>query len=96
MDDGTTTRAFVPPTSDPAFALSQDDVMECSPDPLLSTADIARWQTLIADMGTVVWIEQLIDRRLTCALDSLDSASPAGDAHSALIAMAAACTERMT
>ena len=41
------------------------------------------------------WIERLIDQRLTCALDSLDTAALESSAGSALIAMAAACTERV-
>ena len=62
----------------------------------LSPADIAQWQILIADIGTVDWIEQLIDQRLTCALDSLDAVALDSAARSALIAMAAVCTERVT
>lgn len=57
------------------------------------SGDIANRQTLIAEVGTVAWIEQLIDRRLARALDSLHTAPLDGDARSALIAMAAACTE---
>lgn len=62
----------------------------------LSPADIAQWQILIADIGTVDWIEQLIDQRLTCALDSLDAVALDSAARSPLIAMAAVCTERVT
>jgi geranylgeranyl diphosphate synthase, type I len=62
----------------------------------VNDADIARWQTLIADIGTVDWIEQLIDQRLTYALDSLDSSPLDSDVRTALAAMAAACTERVT
>ena len=61
----------------------------------LGAPDILRWQTLISDIGTVDWIEQLIDQRLTSALDSLDSASLPDDVRAALTAMAAACTERV-
>lgn len=61
----------------------------------LSQSDIARWQTLIADTGTVEWIEELIDRRLTWALQRLDTAPLNGDVRSALATMAAACTERV-
>lgn len=62
----------------------------------VSPADIGLGQTLIAEMGTVDWIEQSIDQRLTCALDSLDTAALDSDAHPALICMAAACIERVT
>lgn len=61
----------------------------------LSQSDIAHWQTLIADTGTVEWIEELIDRRLTWALQQLDTAPLRGDVQSALATMAAACTERV-
>jgi geranylgeranyl diphosphate synthase, type I len=61
----------------------------------LSQSDIARWQTLIADTGTVEWIEELIDRRLTWALQRLDTAPLRDDVQSALATMAAACTERV-
>jgi geranylgeranyl diphosphate synthase type I len=61
----------------------------------LSSDDIARWQALIDEVGTVHWLERLIDRRLSSALDSLDTASLDAEAHSALVSMAAACTERV-
>lgn len=61
----------------------------------LSQSDITRWQTLIADTGTVEWIEELIDRRLTWALQRLDTAHLNSDVRSALATMAAACTERV-
>lgn len=60
------------------------------------SGDISNRQTLITEVGTVADIEQLIDRRRARALDSLDTAPLAGDARSTLIAMAPACTERMT
>lgn len=60
----------------------------------LTPADIAGWQTLIADIGTVEWIEHLIDQRLKRALDRLDAAPLISDAHSALTGMAVACTQR--
>lgn len=62
----------------------------------LTPADIAGWQTLIADIGTVEWIEHLIDQRLKRALDRLDAAPLNSDARSALTGMAAACTQRDT
>ncbi len=61
----------------------------------LTPDDITHWQALIDDVGTIEWIEQLIDRRLSSALDRLDSASLDADAHSALVSMATACTERV-
>jgi geranylgeranyl diphosphate synthase type I len=61
----------------------------------LSPDDIARWQALIDEVGTVDWLERLIDRRLSSALDSLDTASLDAEARSALVSMAAACTERV-
>lgn len=57
--------------------------------------DITRWQCLIAEIGTVEWMEQLIDRRLAWALHRLDSVSLDGGVRSALASMAAACTERV-
>jgi geranylgeranyl diphosphate synthase type I len=60
----------------------------------LSADDIGSWRALIHDVGTVDWLERLIDRRLSSALDSLDAASLDAEAHSALVEMAAACTER--
>ncbi|PRC46900.1 polyprenyl synthetase, partial [Mycobacterium sp. ITM-2017-0098] len=63
--------------------------------PDLSQGDIARWQSLIADTGTVEWIEELIDSRLTWALQRLDTAPLHSDVRSALATMAAACTERV-
>jgi geranylgeranyl diphosphate synthase type I len=63
--------------------------------PNLSHGDIAHWQTLIAEAGTVEWIEELIDRRLTWALQRLDSATLHSAVRSALATMAAACTERV-
>lgn len=63
--------------------------------PDLSQSDIARWQSLIADTGTVEWIEELIDSRLTWALQRLNTAPLNREVRSALTSMAAACTERV-
>jgi geranylgeranyl diphosphate synthase type I len=60
----------------------------------LLAADIAQWQILIADMGTVDWIEQMIDRRLTCAVGSPRAAAPGGDARQAVVAVVRAHAER--
>jgi geranylgeranyl diphosphate synthase type I len=63
----------------------------------LGSEDVTRWQALISEVGTVEWIEDMIDRRFTTAVDALGSLGPArldADARSALITMASACTER--
>ena len=61
----------------------------------LTPADITHWQGLIAEVGTIEWIEELIERRLNRAMDTLDIAGLDGDAHAALTAMAAACARRV-
>ncbi|MBB2990938.1 geranylgeranyl diphosphate synthase type I [Mycolicibacterium iranicum] len=61
----------------------------------LSPGDIASWRALIAETGTVDWIEELIERRLAWALHRLDSASLHSDVRSSLVSMAAACAERV-
>ena len=64
----------------------------------LSSDDVARWQSLISEVGTVQRIEDMIHRRFAAAvqaLDSLDAARLDTDARSALVAMASACTERV-
>ena len=61
----------------------------------LTDGDIARWQHLIADIGTVDWIEELIERRLTWALQRLDRAALSDHVRSTLTEMAVACTERV-
>ncbi|BBY18911.1 polyprenyl synthetase family protein [Mycolicibacterium litorale] len=60
----------------------------------LSAGDLARWRNLIAATGAVQWIEQLIDRRLSHAMERLHT-SPLDDAvRTALVNMAAVCTQR--
>lgn len=60
----------------------------------LDADDLARWRDLIDATGAVQWIEQLIERRLSHALDRLHT-SPLDDAvRTALIDMAAVCTRR--
>ncbi|MDG4665805.1 polyprenyl synthetase family protein [Mycobacterium sp. 236(2023)] len=61
----------------------------------LSGDDITAWQRLIAEIGTMEWMEQLIDRRLAWALHRLDTVSLDDGVRSALITMASACTERV-
>jgi geranylgeranyl diphosphate synthase type I len=60
----------------------------------LTDGDVARWRTLIAATGAVQWIEQLIDRRLTDALDRIHSSRLDDTVRSALIEMAGVCTRR--
>ncbi|WP_197376377.1 polyprenyl synthetase family protein [Mycolicibacterium baixiangningiae] len=60
----------------------------------LDAGDIARWQHLIAATGAVQWIEQLIDRRLSHALERLHTSPLDDTVRTALVNMAAACTQR--
>jgi geranylgeranyl diphosphate synthase type I len=60
----------------------------------LGEPDIERWRALIVASGAVEWIEQLIDSRLSHALDTIDTAQVPEPIRTALAAMAAACTER--
>lgn len=60
----------------------------------LDSTDIARWRGLIVATGAVEWIEGLIDSRLTRALEVIDTGQLDGVIRTALVDMAAACTER--
>ncbi len=60
----------------------------------LSESDIDRWRALIVATGALEWIEQLMDQRLSDALDLIDAQGLAAPIRTALAAMAAACTER--
>jgi geranylgeranyl diphosphate synthase type I len=60
----------------------------------LDAGDIARWQHLIAATGAVQWIEQLIDRRLSHALERLHTSPLDDTVRTALVNMAAVCTQR--
>ncbi len=62
--------------------------------PALSSADAERWRALINVSGAVQWIEQLIDERLTRALDCLDTADIPEMPRAAMEDMAVVCTER--
>jgi geranylgeranyl diphosphate synthase type I len=62
--------------------------------PALGPADAERWRALITVSGAVQWIEQLIDERLTRALDCLDTAGIPEMTRAALKDMAIVCTER--
>lgn len=60
----------------------------------LTDADIGRWQHLIAATGAVQWIEQLIDHRLSHALDRIHTSRLDDTVRAALVNMAAICTRR--
>ncbi|MDT5315828.1 MAG: geranylgeranyl diphosphate synthase, type [Mycobacterium sp.] len=60
----------------------------------LSPADVERWRALIVASGAVQWVEQLIDERLTLALDCVDTATVPEGSRAALRAMAVLCAER--
>lgn len=62
--------------------------------PTLGPADAERWRALITVSGAVQWIEQLIDERLTEALDCLDTADIPEVPRAAMEDMAIVCTER--
>jgi geranylgeranyl diphosphate synthase type I len=62
--------------------------------PTLGPADAERWRALITVSGAVQWIEQLIDERLTEALDCLDTADIPEVPRAAMEDMAVVCTER--
>ncbi|MGE2716156.1 polyprenyl synthetase family protein [Mycolicibacterium litorale] len=60
----------------------------------LSPGDITRWRNLIDATGAVQWIEQLIERRLSHALDRLHASALDDAVRTALVNMAAVCTRR--
>jgi geranylgeranyl diphosphate synthase type I len=60
----------------------------------LSPADVERWRALIVASGAVQWVEQLIDERLTLALDCVDTATVPEGSRAALRTMAVLCAER--
>ncbi|MBJ7338838.1 MAG: polyprenyl synthetase family protein [Mycolicibacterium sp.] len=60
----------------------------------LSPADAERWQSLIVASGAVEWIEQLIDERLTSAVDCLADVDIPQLTRASLEDMAVYCTER--
>lgn len=60
----------------------------------LGDGDIARWRSLIAATGAVQWIEQLIDRRLSHALERIHTGPLDDTVRTALVNMAAVCTQR--
>lgn len=61
----------------------------------LHDGDVQQWRTLIAATGAAEWIEQLIDERLTRALDRIDTDQIPDAARTALVGMAAICTDRV-
>jgi geranylgeranyl diphosphate synthase, type I len=60
----------------------------------LSRDDVAAWRHLITDVGAVALIEDLIRQRHRAAVDTLAEVPVDEDTRSALLAMAAASTER--
>jgi geranylgeranyl diphosphate synthase type I len=60
----------------------------------LGVADIARWRTLIAATGSPEWIESLITQKSGHALDRIDTDQLPDAARTALVDMAAICTDR--
>ncbi|MBO0679839.1 polyprenyl synthetase family protein [Mycolicibacterium sp. S2-37] len=60
----------------------------------LDENDIVRWQNLIAATGAVDWIEQLIESRLSTALDRIHTSRLDDTVRAALVTMAAICTAR--
>ncbi|BBZ09434.1 hypothetical protein MDOR_36030 [Mycolicibacterium doricum] len=60
----------------------------------LHAGDIARWRNLSAATAAVQWIEQLIDRRLSQALERIHTSPLDDTVRTALVNMAAVCTQR--
>ena len=60
----------------------------------LTDGDIARWRALIAATGAVQWIEQLIDRKLSHALQRVHASRLDDTVRTALVEMASVCTAR--
>ena len=60
----------------------------------LDASDITRWQHLIAATGAVQWIEQLIDQRLSHALERIHTSPLDDTVRTALVNMATVCTQR--
>ncbi len=60
----------------------------------LDEADIGRWRTLIAATGAVQWIEQMIADRLSTAIERIGTSRIDESVRSALVKMAAVCTQR--
>lgn len=77
-----------------ADASLRRDLTELMSTSRLDDADIRQWRQLIVATGALEWIEQLIDSRLTHALELLDTGQLDPMVRTALADMAAACTER--
>ncbi|MCK0176193.1 polyprenyl synthetase family protein [Mycolicibacterium sp. F2034L] len=60
----------------------------------LDENDIVRWQNLIAATGAVDWIEQLIESRMSHALERIHTSRLDDSVRAALVTMAAICTSR--
>ncbi|OBG94457.1 polyprenyl synthetase [Mycobacterium sp. E136] len=77
-----------------ADASLRHDLTELMSTSRLDDSDIRQWRKLIVATGALEWIEQLIDSRLTHALELLDNGQLDPMVRTALADMAAACTER--
>lgn len=77
-----------------ADASLRRDLTQLMSTPDLDDADIQRWRRLIVATGAVEWVEQLIDSRLTRALEVIDTGQLDPVIRTALADMAAACSER--
>jgi geranylgeranyl diphosphate synthase type I len=60
----------------------------------LDDADIDRWRSLLSATGAVQRIEEMIDDRLCCASEWIESSRLDSAVRTALLNMAAACTRR--
>ena len=60
----------------------------------LDETDVGRWRTLIAATGAVQRIEEMIADRLRRASEWIDAGLPDDAVRSALLNMAAVCTQR--
>jgi geranylgeranyl diphosphate synthase type I len=77
-----------------ADAALRRQLTELMSTPVLDDTDVARWRSLITATGAVDWIEQMINRRVTRALDWINAAPIDDLVRTALVAMAARCAER--
>lgn len=60
----------------------------------LDDSAIERWRNLIVKTGTVQWIDDKIDDRVSSALEVLDKLRIDDQVRAALTNMAVVCTER--
>jgi len=76
-----------------ATARRQLAELMCAED--LDDGDLDRWRTLIVASGAVQWIEDMIDGRVTAALDHLSDSRIDEWVQAALANMATVCTSRV-